>query len=78
MDGREWDQTWMVRWIFNFIRPVFFAVVLGTFLGGSNTAMAAALVIVIGIEIIQRRRKNSDKFGEVARGSEVQDHTDKP
>lgn len=50
--------------------------VLTVFLGGSNSAALAAIVVVIGGEIILRRRKKkSAKFGEVARGSEVADHT---
>jgi hypothetical protein len=45
-------------------------------MGGSNTAAGAAFVIVIGAEIILRRlKKKAAKFGEVARGSEVEDHT---
>ena len=47
--------------------------------GGTNAAAIAAIAIVMGGEIILRgRKKKVAKFGEVARGSEVQDHTDKP
>lgn len=50
---------------------------LTALMGDSNDAALAALVIVIGGEIILRRRKKkkSEKFGEVARGSEIADHT---
>ena len=50
--------------------------VVTVFLGGGGAGTLAALVIVIGAEIILRRRKKkAAKFGEVARGSEVEDHT---
>ena len=51
--------------------------VLMVLMGGTNAAAIAAIVIVIGGEIILRRRKKKKKtqFGDVARGSEVQDHT---
>lgn len=54
-------------------------VFLGELTGLGNGSALAAIVIVIGGEIILRRRKKkkSDQFGDVARGSEVQDHTDK-
>lgn len=44
--------------------------------GGTNDAALAAFAIVIGGEIILRRRKKKKtQFGDVARGSVVQDHT---
>ena len=76
-EGQEWDNTWMVHLIKDVIEPVGLMALLSIFLGGTNTASAAARVIVIGIKIIQRRRKKAGKFGDVARGSEVADHTDK-
>jgi hypothetical protein len=74
IDGNNW---WEVRWALRVIWLVWYMAVLSIFLGGTSTASAAALVIVIGIEIIRRRRKKAGKFGDVARGSVVQDHTDK-
>ena len=50
--------------------------VVTVFLGGGSTGALVAFVIVVGVEIILRRRKKkATKFGEVARGSEVEDHT---
>ena len=49
---------------------------LTTIMGDTNSAALAAIVVVIGGEIILRRRKKKKtQFGDVARGSEVADHT---
>ena len=62
------------------IGTIFFALaafaLLTALLGGGSTAALLAFVILVGVEIILRRRKKkASKFGEVARGSEVEDHT---
>ena len=63
-------------WIWTIFYSLMAFAVLTLFLGGGSTGTLAALVIVIGAEIILRRRKKkAAKFGEVARGSEVEDHT---
>ena len=57
---------------------LFLISILTVLMGGSNGAALAAFIIVIGGEIVLRRRKKkSGKFGDVARGSVVQDRTDK-
>ena len=63
-------------WIWTIFYSLMAFAVLTLFLWGGSTGTLAALVIVIGAEIILRRRKKkAAKFGEVARGSEVEDHT---
>lgn len=64
-------------WFFGIMLGLFLVSVLTVFMGDTNDAALAALVIVIGGEIVLRRRKKkkSEKFGEVARGSEIADHT---
>jgi hypothetical protein len=63
-------------WIWTIFYSLMAFAVLTLFLGGGNTGAMVALVIVIGVEIILRlRKKRAGKFGTVARGSEVEDHT---
>ena len=51
--------------------------VLTELMGGSNGATLLAIGIVIGAEIGLRRyrKKKAGVFGDTARGTEVQDHT---
>lgn len=51
--------------------------VLASVMGGTSSAAFLAIAIVVGAEIGLRKyeQRNREKFGETARGTEVQDHT---
>lgn len=51
--------------------------ILSSLMGGSNASVGLSILIVVGAEIGLRRyeKKKSGQFGETARGTDVQDHT---
>jgi hypothetical protein len=51
--------------------------ILSTLMGGSNAAVGLAVLVVVGAELGLRRyeKKKASQFGDTARGTEVQDHT---
>ncbi len=64
------------RWAVTIMAGVVASATLALLMGGSSTATGTAFVIVIGAVIILRlRKKKAGRFGQVARGSEVEDHT---
>ena len=66
-------------WFFGIMLGLFLFSTLTVLVGVGDAALAALVIVVGGAIILGRRKKKNvaDKFGDVARGSEVQDHTDK-
>jgi hypothetical protein len=63
-------------WIWTIFYSLMAFSVVTVFLGGGGAGTLAAFVIVVGVEIILRlRKKKAGRFGQVARGSEVEDHS---
>ena len=64
------------RLFIHFFIDMFAIAILATFMGDTNDSAFFAIAIVVGAEIALRRfEKRRGKFGQTARGTEVQDHT---